>query len=432
MSQKLHHISGKLAVANVYISTTGYRSVNEMLLNHDKVSVGSYDGPAIRLDDIQNLAKSQMLVSQQVINRTSKSVVVVMRSGIRQIVQPTTGSYDGTVLIRNMYIIPKNNHGGLDEFYFNSDSVNHPDSELSIIRSQYIEFRKSTQPDHMCMMIDAIVDSCDLDRYNAVYIHNRDIVLSILNVTDTPSHPFDCIESSKTIQDNMMNMYNGCGFSLEIVNNNGGIIKRFFSIGNEVRVVESISDTTRRDGVYFFDKNGSDRLITRSMTLEEADKKFGLYPSYELAVSGGNANARYEEERIKRERELEEFKHNNKILQTRADNDKIKYEQDLVRLKNQLAESEVKNREKLNQLDLNLKESEHARKVLQENLDMERLQFQRRLEAAKDVYAHRDLDRKDYYDRRSYDRKDTSEIIKFWPVALTAAIGVFAYLSKTK
>jgi len=104
----------------------------------------------------------------------------------------------------------------------------------------------------------------------------------------------------------------------------------------------------------------------------------------------------------------------------------------MLKLKLQQTEQEVKFKERINQLDRDLKESEHLRKKDQEKWDLEKLDMQRRLEHDRDRYAYRDMERKDYYDHRSHYRKDVSEGIKMWPVVLTAAVGVFAYLTKNK
>jgi len=276
-------------------------------------------------------------------------------------------------------------------------------------------------------MIDAVVDGTLLEEHRSLYVHNRDMVLSIEAVDVAPHHPFDALESSKERNEQLLKDHIGAGVVVEFIDNSGGTQERYFHVGKQIYSVRSRRDPTRADGIYVFktyvDAGGQRHTLSNYYELNKAEEELGLYTSFEMAVSGGDI-------KTLREQELEKRKHENRLLQTELEQLKSHSEQELLAIKLDNTRQEVNFKERVNQLDQSLKESEHARKMAQERWDLEKLDMQRRLEYDRNRYANQDMERKDYYENRSHVRKDFTEGLKLWPVLLTAAVGAIAYVTK--
>jgi len=430
MLRDLVSVSAHMAVAVSHITLSNWSPSNDILLQSQQYIKPPPNSPSVNVFDVKQLAENNMVMGQYIFNQTSKTISAVFRSGMRQIIKPIDSDYSGNLILRNVYIIHQHNTPALDKFYYNSLKDTHQDNqELKLITDQYIEFRQTSRPDHMCIIIDAIIPESVIEEHVSIYVHNRDLVISLEDADIAPAHPFDALENSKERNEQLLQNQSGVGVIVELIDNINTTSDRFFHLGKQIYSIRPVKDNTRKDGVYVFktytDCQHQRHTTSTHYTLEEAEKEIGLYASYELAVAGGDIKSL-------REEELELRKHDNNLLKVELDKSKSLNEQLMLKLKLQQTEQEVKFKERINQLDRDLKESEHLRKKDQEKWDLEKLDMQRRLEHDRDRYAYRDMERKDYYDHRSHYRKDVSEGIKMWPVVLTAAVGVFAYLTKNK
>lgn len=216
------------------------------------------------------------------------------------------------------------------------------------------------------------------------------------------------------------------GLAFEIVDNYTNIGERYFFSGKEVLRVNPIEDPSRVCGLYVYHYsvtlNGEGVCEIRKYLLEnpeeyglkdktlvtEFDKgcvKHGLFKTAAEAKTSGNPeiieSKELEAEKARRkeaERMLEELKH-----------------------EGALASHELS--KAMNASKAELLEVQRQNEILKNKLTEEKLKRD-------SEYDEKKKQRDDYYDDRSSKRKDTSEIIKWVPTIIGAAIAVGAILFK--
>lgn len=216
------------------------------------------------------------------------------------------------------------------------------------------------------------------------------------------------------------------GLAFEIVDNYTNIGERYFFSGKEVLRINPIEDPSRVCGLYVYNYsvtlNGEGICEIRKYLLEnpeeyglkdktlvtEFDKgcvKHGLFKSAAEAKTSGNPeiieSKELEAEKARRkeaERLLEDLKH-----------------------EGALASHELS--KAMNASKAELLEVQRQNEILKNKLAEEKLKRD-------NEYDEKKKQRDDYYDDRSSKRKDTSEIIKWVPTIIGAAIAVAAILFK--
>ena len=220
MLRDLVSTSAKVFLSVDFISLTNYTHLNQTLCNYDKVMQSPTSAPVIDLNCILTLIHSKMLVSTFIFNQYSQDINVVLRNGVRQTIPPVDYHFSNQVIIRNVYVVDKYNGPQLDKFFYETkqEATHHP--EFNIIRDQYLEFKKSHPNDHMIIVIDAVLDGQLIDQYRSIYVHNRDLVISIEPIDIAPHHPFDSFESSKEYAEKLLENKEGYGVVIDIVDVN--------------------------------------------------------------------------------------------------------------------------------------------------------------------------------------------------------------------
>jgi hypothetical protein len=374
-----------------------------------------------------------MLSATFIFNQYNKDISVVLRNGVRQNIPPINNHFSNQVIIRTVYTIHKDNGPLLDKFFYTTDQTN-INEEFNIIRDQYIEFKKNNPNEHMVIVIDAVVDGNIIDQHHSLYIHNRDIVVSNEPIDITPHHPFDTLESSKEYAELLLENKTGYGIVIEIIDNDQTIGTRYINTGKHIHAITPKKDLAKPNGVYVF-KTFTNALNERKTTtayfnMSEAVDKLGLYATYAAAEIGSDIQTQ-------RSKELEDRKHENQILKTQIEDAKLKNESltnairmETERVKMEYTKQEYELKQELNNMQQRMQAQDYARKAEEDKWERERLDLQRALEREKNSYNREDLRRNDYYEERSHYRKDTSEMFKFIPILLTAAVGVWAYVNK--
>lgn len=217
--------------------------------------------------------------------------------------------------------------------------------------------------------------------FNA-YWAEADVVLSKEEfLEDVPAHPYYCRREANDpdhFPEHLMANDFKDGFYLKIVvvDNTRHRTNRYFKFLGTVKEVETIADSTKRDGVYITEAvpisavKSNRVMYTQYMSFEDADKILGLFKSKEEADSFGDAkhkeqliaaqinretaqinkelktiaidiakttHEREEEHaRMKYEREMEMLKERQdlekSVIQSKAASEKIKADIDLVRI----------------------------------------------------------------------------------------------------
>lgn len=216
------------------------------------------------------------------------------------------------------------------------------------------------------------------------------------------------------------------GVVFEIVDNYTNIGERYFFSGKEVLRINSIEDPTRACGLYVYrynvTLNGEASCEIRKYLLENPEEygikdkthvtdfdkgcvKHGLFKTAAEAKTSGNPeiieSKELEMEKTRRkeaERQLEDLKH-----------------------EGALASHELS--KAINASKAELLEAQRQNEILKNKLAEEKLKRD-------NEYDEKKKQRDDYYDDRSSKRKDTSEIIKWVPTIIGAAIAVGAILFK--
>lgn len=407
-------------------------------------------GPALDVNVLYSLIGSGLQLFTSVYNMTGSEIVAVSRNGVRNIHKPILGQYKGMVIVRNVHVVLDVNSPKLDKYYHSRELPEHNEHEFRNIRDAYMAARNgptacfnSNDPKHVYIISDAIIQEDLLDKQTSVYVNNRDIVLSTADVDMAPNHPFDDLETSIEAAERILNKQIGSGMLYDIVDNNQRYGDRFAVFGKSTARIPCRVDPTRSDGVYVYQASmdsGDRKIVAAVYSLDEAEEKLGLYRTEQDAISGGDA-------RLLRERELEDLRHSNKVLQNELQATAMEREQSLLDFKSEHTRQEVVYKERISELERNQQILNHRLQASKDEWELERAAFQRRLEAQgfamksesmhrEDYFDEREYRRKDYYDSRSHHRKDISEEIKFWPTALTAvasaAVGAFAMVGYFK
>lgn len=243
---------------------------------------------------------------------------------------------------------------------------------------------------------------------DSIYLIDFDWVVNISGNRTNDVHPYAPTAARLTMMDEEINQRDKgtFNFSAYIVSNDESMDDRFMRIGEMVFRIPSIVNHSQRDGFYIcaaVNKKRSKKTtndvneIVRDpeyehLPIEEAEKKYRLYLTRELALSLGDPDAERSREIKMLQRDLEEQKASNQIMQ-----EKIKeQEYERERLRSQ-REEEVRKR------------------------DTERKEHEAREE-------HYRRERENWRKERQSERQNTQEIIKFIPVLIGSALTVAALI----
>mgnify|MGYP001024817864 CR=1 FL=1 len=261
---------------------------------------------------------------------------------------------------------------------------------------------------------------------NALYISNLDLVVTLLQGSNTPLHPFSesGVRNRLIEQTEEINEVGGFGYRIDIVDNEQQFGPRFVNINNEVFKVHPQVDITRRNGVYRISSGPVEgdapftAPISRFYTFEEAEEKLGLYKSHNEAKTLGDVLA-------SRKKELDEYALDIREEEHRLKQEKMNREEDFEQFKRKLEKERLQEEEERKLREQRWKREEQIMLERQTRLKDEIAE----LEHTRTVTS---LGRKDYYEERSYERKDSSEIVKFIPLVVGGLIAVAAAIYKQK
>lgn len=269
---------------------------------------------------------------------------------------------------------------------------------------QYQESKHQTKP--IVCALDYVVTEKDLNDLNGMFYHDAlDIAMKLGDAPFTLPHPQSPEGRIATTENEASIWRNRLGFifSIEIIDSLGKYGDRYISICNQVYKISAKTDNNKPDGIYVISSkptNGrltSEMVTTMQYPFEDAEKRLGLYPTYEQAATFGDQAAA-------RKREIAELEHTIQLAKQQALLDKVEADKLIAERDRHLRDLEYERSIHRQQMEDLQARQEHL-------LEMERQRM--RMEYEK---------RKDDYDKKSTDRKDSSELLRFLPHVL-AAIG---------
>jgi len=369
----------------------------DLITHYGRVRVANIRAGAIEPDSVFTQRTTYINNFSQEVKMRKRSGLVVtfpVINGRRREINQSTGDYE--FIVRHEYTFLRENLPAVAEFL--STVTPEHSLELQEIREAFFHLYQNLnrmQRDIRITYEYYFLQKDIQDVGNIFYHHDLDCVFAYGDGCEIPNHPHSLVGKKEQTENYAQSFQNDRGmvFMIEIVDSLGKHGERFVSICNQVFMITPKRDT-RPDGIYVISTKpahgriATNEIITEVYEFGEAEERLGLYKNYEHAKTYGDPN-------LHRKEELEKLQHENKLLQLQMGREKSEFD----RLQ---AELERKNRES----------------------EMERESHQRRLKDTEDNLKRlMDLERMridEGYHRRSIDRKETSDMVKYLPVILTA------------
>lgn len=337
--------------------------------------------------------------------RSGLVVSLPVASGGRRERNHSTGEYE--FVIRREYVFLRENLTHVAHF-LTTVTPNHS-LELQQLQETFFKIYQNItamQRDIRCVF-EYYFSEEDIGKVgNVFYHHDLDTVFTYGSEVLVPNHPDSLLGQKDQMQgyaEKMQNQY-GFVFMIELIDSLEQYGPRYVSICNQVFKIVPKKDNKKPDGIYIVSskpthgKISTDEIVTQIFEFGEAESQLGLYKKYELAKSYGDPN-------LQRKEELEQLQHANQLLKMEAAREKTETDR------------------AMSELDRRNKELEAERQIQQKRLD----DMETNLKRAMD-WERMKLD--EMFSQRQSHRKDTTEMIKYIPLALTA-IGTILMAVKT-
>jgi len=238
-----------------------------------------------------------------------------------------------------------------------------------------------------------------IERHKALYIPELDILVSLYQTNDSMIHPYSDLGDRYKLIESDINLRStkSFGYSMYIVSNDGDYGDRYINLGGKVFKVPSTVNHSLQNGVYVCSsgdvvgKHSNPTPLSEFYTFEQAEEQLTLYQSTEEARIHGDLLGSQEYDRKQQAADLEDLK-------IQAKKKQLEHEERILAKKREQEETELIRQEVLAQ-------QQHER-------------------------AMRAIADKDYYESRQHARKDSSELIKYIPVVITAGLAIITLIQK--
>lgn len=255
-----------------------------------------------------------------------------------------------------------------------------------------------------------------------VYLRNLDMVVSIRDRLYTPDHPLSAqgVHTQRLIETPDANQTDAFGYGLKIVDKHHRYGPRWVNINNAIYRIPVSMDQFMEDGVYLTTSGQSEgsvlysKPITKRLRFDQADAALRLYQSAELAQTHGDLLT-------EKENEVKQLTMAHKEREQRAKE---------TMLEKQREADERKHR---------LEREKHEFEQIRFREEIERKETEGRINRLKDELAELDLKRneallqqKAQYDSVTFQRKETSEWVKFLPIVATGIFSIMAAFFKLR
>lgn len=346
---------------------------------------------------------SYFKINTKYINNMRKVVRVQLRSGMEMAFPPvdhkSQRAHDNEFVVQLELVVDPIMIEPMRNFF--STVTDNSTGVLITFRDVFLKVYGETrfQIKPLQCSIDHVFTEMDLNEKNGMFYHDElDTVFKLGEQAFNTPHPNSLPGRLLETEDHaeMLRDRYGFVFSVEIVDNLGKYGERYLSICNQVYKVAPRRDNNKPDGIYIVSSkptNGrlsSDEIITNCYGFDDAEKRLGIYTTYEMAASFGDQAAA-------RKREIIDLEHVIALAKQQAALDKIANEQVLAERDRRLKDLEYERSLHTQAMDDLKARQEHL-------LEMERMRL------------------KEHYEEKSTERKDSSEMLKFLPAVL-AAVG---------
>lgn len=397
--------------------------------------------PPLSRDQIFSNENGSVQIKTTFINTFSFPIVVVLRNGIRHTVQPSAyGSVNPSFIVRQHITVFMSGWPDMDKF-ISALPINGYEF-LKRFGQIWIEQKLKNVSYPMggnmsrTIVVDYPVNVQDFYECSAMYHRAGDVVLSRLDLLQSPPHPFhpDAAGFVKTNIDQIDTEANHTLIQLELIQEEKALSARYISVSNKVFTIFPKTDLKKKEGVYItysevdpLDESKM-RAVQEFYTLEEAEKKLGVHKTPEEALSAGDINAA-------RKQELAKLEHDNHVMKREFETFKLSEAEKTSAREREIQELEHKNKLRIHELTVAKDEAEFNRKIAEENFARLRMETKfisdKQMLELKDYAEQKSLGRRDYYEERSSARKDSTDMIKAIPALIASVGGFFLLISKT-
>lgn len=420
--EKIYRLYGKEFFKNLEQRNKGNMQKNILQVGvvHGRSSVGDSRNNTAREDAFSGAINCKTVY----FNHCNFDLVVVERSGLKQVVKSRTMDRKPVFIIKKIYSIGRDAFSNLTDYFTYTPEEMLTDT-IKIFKTHFNEnIRNLPHAQTMQIAIDVSIDVNQIKINNGnVYISSEDILVSDKPFMKAPPHPFNArnfnVESFSSFSDDSRDV----GINFEIVDNEGRCGDRFIMIANKLHKLSAKKDNIRKSGLYITTmerdpiNEGKRKPVQVFHELENMKDEFNIFKTPEEAMSGGDI------QNLRKEN-LMEMEHNHKIELQIAKNIALDKEKEISDLKHQIQQSQMKN-------DIeNQKQQEKER--FTKDLLAERELYRTQQESINDQIRklkefeleQERMARKDYFESRSYTRKDTSEIVRWLPTIITGILGI--------
>ncbi len=391
---------------------------------------------------IEQNQHSGTIVHTLFINSTREDIVLTDRYGYKTLVPATHASQGGggsLRIIRSYHVqhrLPEgagcDGHQWIRKVYRNIETSN-SDTSLNQLRfsyrDQYFQCTNNfvREPAEYIMIVQHIFHLSEfrkLENRQAIYHKDTDYLICMTSEPDMAGeHPYSSQFSANSplamtyLADDRLDR--GMASLFEIVDSDNRYGYRYMWMAGQVVCIKPIVDRGRLDGVYFkYHANAMHDEDTRPQQryckLEDMGVEFGLYPTQEEAITGGNPELITRANKLAQDKELEELK-----AQHAREGVLHKRERDEAEERARIEKLEHDNKVRA----LELEHSKRITDIKEEN--------ERRAAERKDFYEQRSTVRKDTYEDLSYNRKDqletanySKDMIRVAFVIITSVLGL--------
>ena len=352
--------------------------------------------------------KAQAEFGQQFFNGLAVPVTVVMRSGMRLVIQPIRNMRVKTFVIRSFIgvgvQVNVDTHGLLD------DEGQTTSKEAKLLDSvYYVDSLQINRLGIPTANVDYWVNYLELQQNGgSLYLRNLDIVLSTAKDSEVPLHPFSLPFDRQAMveAEPLLNTGLGLSYQIRIVDRNNRFGSRYVNLNGEVFHLPVDATSEFLDGVY---------LVTTYPTLgdavsptprseyhsfESAEAKLRLYRTFNEALTLGNPEDVYK-------RELEDRK---RALSTEE-----------ARMKLQKLERDQEWEDKRRIMEMDRAQREEAMRIREHEYAIREHQLKR------DALVLKDL-----IDDRSHGRREIVEILKHIPALVSGGWALWLAIKKIK
>lgn len=390
------------------------------------------------------------------INHTHLPVTVSRRDGLPMVVAPTRSSITSDFIIRRVLVLKTLSlQTAIASLQAMSDVNNKELEELKrCFRHVGAQHREAS------IMLDYAVSVKDMqDKGGSVYHYQLDVALSFKDAATAPAHPYSHRFANIGGFGEVHRYADQTELNLKIryVDHSQTASRKYINIAGKVFALTPQKDapygriSARVNGkiterVYpdylevYYSANADPNVVDNTgvghmrVAIEEAKETVGLYGTYDDAKNAGNIEATRKEKLNRMLHETEVMKATIARERAKLDQDELKYRTEMIEAKRQLENDQARIAQEQAALDRDRKTMEQQRKVQDDQLERERKDHQERLAAMREEreskYRQEQLHWKEFYEMRQMTRRDNSDLIKYIPAMMLAAVSVWMALMK--